>query len=267
MSLAQRLLAKPAAGALVIVVFVWVVFAVLSTARGNSAFLSIPGTLGYLDVAAQVGIIGTAVALLMIAGEFDLSVGSMVGFAGIMIGICVTIWGLPIWLSIIIAVALTTGLGAINGIIVVRTGLPSFIVTLATLFIIAGLSSVLTSLVTNITYIPISPTLIAADPLAAIFTWKLSFKIGDQTTDFQASIVWWIIIATVGAYILGSTPVRQLDRRRRRLAERGAQPRRPGGAGEDHAVRHDGLLGRDPGRPSRACASRRPTSCAAAASS
>ena len=54
----------------------------LSTARGNSAFLSIPGTLGYLDVAAQVGIIGTAVALLMIAGEFDLSVGSMVGFAG-----------------------------------------------------------------------------------------------------------------------------------------------------------------------------------------
>ena len=157
-SLAQRLLAKPAAGALVIVVFVWVVFAVLSTARGNSAFLSIPGTLGYLDVAAQVGIIGTAVALLMIAGEFDLSVGSMVGFAGIMIGICVTIWGLPIWLSIVIAVALTTGLGVINGIIVVRTGLPSFIVTLATLFIIAGLSSVLTSLVTNITYIPISPT-------------------------------------------------------------------------------------------------------------
>ena len=80
-------LASPPAGALVIVVFVWVVFAVLSTARGNSAFLVVPGTLGYLDVAAQVGIIGTAVALLMIAGEFDLSVGSMVGFAGIMIGI------------------------------------------------------------------------------------------------------------------------------------------------------------------------------------
>jgi simple sugar transport system permease protein len=153
-SLGQRLLAKPAAGALVIVVFVWVVFAVLSTARGNTAFLSIPGTLGYLDVAAQVGIIGTAVALLMIAGEFDLSVGSMVGFAGIVIGICATIYGLPIWLSIVVAMVLTTCLGAINGFIVVRTGLPSFIVTLATLFIIAGLSSVLTSLVTNITYIP-----------------------------------------------------------------------------------------------------------------
>jgi len=202
-SLAQRLLAKPAAGALVIVVFVWFVFVVLSLARGNTAFLTIPGTLGYLDVAAQVGIIGTAVALLMIAGEFDLSVGSMVGFAGIVIGICATIWGLPIWLSIVIAMVLATGLGAINGYIVVRTGLPSFIVTLATLFIIAGLSSVLTSVVTNITYIPISPDRIAADPIAGIFTWKLTFKFGEATADFQVSIVLWIVIAIIGAYILG----------------------------------------------------------------
>jgi simple sugar transport system permease protein len=78
----------------------------------------------------------------MIAGEFDLSIGSMVGFAGIVIGIGVTIWGLPLWLSIILAMVVTTILGVFNGIIVVRTGLPSFIVTLATLFIIRGASSV-----------------------------------------------------------------------------------------------------------------------------
>jgi simple sugar transport system permease protein len=203
LSLAQRLLAKPAAGALVIVVFVWVVFAVLSVARGTTAFISIPGTFGYLDVAAQVGIIGTAVALLMIAGEFDLSVGSMVGFAGIVIGICTTIWGLPIWISILIAMVLATVLGAANGFIVVRTGLPSFIVTLATLFIIAGMSSVLTSIVTNITYIPIDPARISADPLGALFSWKASFRVADQPVDFQVSILFWIVIAVVGAYILG----------------------------------------------------------------
>lgn len=202
-SLAQRLLTKPAAGALVIVVFVWLVFLVLSVARGSSAFYSIPGTLGYLDVAAQVGIIGTAVALLMIAGEFDLSVGSMVGFSGIVIGICATIWGLPIWLSILISMALTTMLGVMNGLLVVRTGLPSFIVTLATLFIIGGLSSVLTSVVTNITYIPIPPDRIAADPLAGLFNWKVSFLVGQQTVDFQASIIWWLVIAAIGAYVLG----------------------------------------------------------------
>jgi len=203
--LTQRILARPAAGALVIVVFVWIVFAILSLARGSTAFLSIGGTLGYLDVAAQVGIIGTAVALLMVAGEFDLSVGSMVGFAGIVIGICATIWGLPIWLSIVIAMALATTLGAINGFIVVRTGLPSFIVTLATLFIIAGLSSVLTSFVTNITYIPIAPDRIASDPISGIFTWKVSTRIGDQAAEFQSSILWWLVIAVIGAYVLGRT--------------------------------------------------------------
>ena len=127
--------------------------------HGQHRVPRLAGTLNYLDVAAQVGIIATSVALLMIAGEFDLSIGSMVGFAGIIIGIGVTIWGLPVWLSILLSMALTTFLGVVNGFIVVRTGLPSFIVTLATLFIIRGFSSVLTSSVSPITYIPIDPTL------------------------------------------------------------------------------------------------------------
>lgn len=205
LSLAQRILARPAAGALIIVVFVWVVFAAISLARGNPAFLGVAGTLNYLDVAAQVGILATSVALLMIAGEFDLSIGSIVGFAGIIIGIAVTIWGLPLWLGIILAMVLSTLLGVINGLIVVRTGLPSFIVTLATLFIIRGASSVLTSTVTNITYIPISPTAVAGDPLGALFGWSLPITVGDQSTSLQVSIILWIVIALIGVYVLGRT--------------------------------------------------------------
>jgi simple sugar transport system permease protein len=170
---------------------------VLSLTRGNGAFLGLAGALNYLDVASQVGILATAVALLMIAGEFDLSIGSMVGFAGIVIGIGVTIWGLPLWLSIILAMVVTTILGVFNGIIVVRTGLPSFIVTLATLFIIRGASSVLTSSVTNITYIPIDPQTIAND--LPIETG------GGATTSIQVSIVFWVLIAIAGIYVLGRT--------------------------------------------------------------
>ena len=202
LSLTQRILARPAAGALIIVVFVWVVFAAISVAKGNLAFIAPSGTLNYLDVAAQVGIVGTAVALLMIAGEFDLSIGSLVGFAGIVIGIGVTIWGLPVWLSILISIAATTILGVLNGIIVVRTGLPSFIVTLATLFIIRGFSSVLTSVVTNITYIPIDRTAIANDPIAGFFNW--STPVGNGAA-LKVSILWWILLAAVGVYILGRT--------------------------------------------------------------
>ena len=206
LSLTQRVLARPATGALIIVVFVWIVFAGITLARGSTAFIGLAGTLNYLDVAAQVGIIATAVALLMIAGEFDLSIGSMVGFAGIIMGIGATIWNLPVWLSILLAMALATALGAVNGFIVVRTGLPSFIVTLATLFIIRGASSVLTSIVSPITYIPIEPAKIASDPLASIFAWTLPFQLGGgATTSFQVSIVFWIVIAIVGIYILGRT--------------------------------------------------------------
>lgn len=198
----RRLLARPAVGALLIVVFVWVVFAAISLARGSTAFLGAAGTLNYLDVAAQIGIVATAVALLMIAGEFDLSIGSMVGFAGIMIGIGVTIWGLPIWLALLIAMAASTFLGVLNGLIVVRTGLPSFIVTLATLFIIRGFSSVLTSFVTNITYIPIAPDKIASDPIAGLFNW--STPVGDGAS-LKVSILWWLLIAVIGVYVLGRT--------------------------------------------------------------
>lgn len=196
-SAGARVLAHPATGALLITVFVWVVFALLSLRTGNPVFLTPVGTLSYLDVAAQVGIVATAVALLMIAGEFDLSIGSLVGFAGIMIGLLVTEMGWPIWASIIAAMVLTTGLGVINGFIVVRTGLPSFIVTLATLFLIRGLTQVITAVVTNITFIPIDRAAVAADPIAWLFNWSAG--------GLKVSVLWWILIVIVGAWILGRT--------------------------------------------------------------
>jgi simple sugar transport system permease protein len=194
----QRFLARPAAGATIIVIFVWLVFATLSAISGSFVFITEP--LGYLDVAAQVGIVGTSVALLMIAGEFDLSIGSLVGFAGIIIGILVVEFGLPIWLSILISMAITTGLGAVNGIIVVRTGLPSFIVTLATLNIIRGMTQAVTAQITNITYIRIDHTLIEADPIAWIFNWSAG-----PSGAFKVSVVWWMLIAAVGTYVLAKT--------------------------------------------------------------
>ncbi len=193
----QRLLGRPAAGAAIIAIFVWVVFAI---AGGQHGFLGLAGTLSYLDVAAQVGILGTSVALLMLAGEFDLSVGSLVGFAGIVIGILVTEFGLPIWLSILISIVATTGLGVVNGLLVVRTGLPSFIVTLATLFIIRGVTIAATAVITNITYIPIDRALIAADPIAGFFNWS-----GGPGNDFKVSMIWWLVLAAIGAYVLART--------------------------------------------------------------
>lgn len=199
----QRLLARPATGAALIAVFVWIVFAVIDLANGGtSPFLQPDGTLNYLDVAAQVGIIGTSVALLMIGGEFDLSIGALVGFAGIAIGILSTEAGLPLWLSILLAIALTTLLGAVNGWLVVRTNLPSFIVTLATLFIIRGATQALTAQITNITFIPIDRAVVAADPIAWLFNWSVPIV---ERAEIKASMFWWILLTAAGAYLFART--------------------------------------------------------------
>ena len=75
-------------------VLVFVFFAVTA---GGSGLFSAKGIVNFLEVSAQLGILAAPVALLMIAGEFDLSVGSMIGFAGILIAIPAVFWGWPIW--------------------------------------------------------------------------------------------------------------------------------------------------------------------------
>ena len=56
-------------------------------AAGDSGMFSAEGTINWSTVAAYLGIIAVGAALLMIAGEFDLSVGSMIGFAGMNAGL------------------------------------------------------------------------------------------------------------------------------------------------------------------------------------
>ena len=64
------------------------------------------GIITFLEVSAQLGILAVFASLLMIAGEFDLSVGSMIGFAGVAIAIPVSEFGWPIWAAIVFAFGL-----------------------------------------------------------------------------------------------------------------------------------------------------------------
>ena len=64
---------------------------------GAAALYSLQGSMTFLTLSAELGIIATAAALLIIAGEFDLSVGSMIGFAGVVIGRPVRDLGWPLW--------------------------------------------------------------------------------------------------------------------------------------------------------------------------
>lgn len=135
MSSLRRALIRPELGGMVGTVAVFTVFILLAH---DSGMFSAQGIMNWSTVSAQFMIIAVGACLLMIAGEFDLSVGSMIGFAGMMIAIFGVTLGWPMWIAILITFAICIAFGALNGYIVVRTGLPSFIVTLATLFILRG---------------------------------------------------------------------------------------------------------------------------------
>ena len=149
-SFLSRQLNKPELGAISGAVLVFVLFGL--TAGGTGMFAP-DGILNWSTVSAQLGLIAIGACLLMIAGEFDLSIGSMIGFGGIMIAVPTVYWDWPVWLSIIFAFAGAMSIGFINGYIVVRTGLPSFIVSLAFLFILRGLTIGLSQFFTNRTII------------------------------------------------------------------------------------------------------------------
>jgi ribose/xylose/arabinose/galactoside ABC-type transport system permease subunit len=137
----RRWLISPEIGALIGAVVVWLFL------WGNGQTFGTAGTtLNWLDSAAPYGIMATAIALLMIGGEFDLSSGVLTGASAMMIGLISRFMmgeGVHIGFAILVSFAVAGSIGWANGYLVVKTGLPSFIITLSSFFIIQGLMLVM----------------------------------------------------------------------------------------------------------------------------
>ncbi|MEM9780173.1 MAG: ABC transporter permease, partial [Pseudomonadota bacterium] len=117
MSGLRKALIRPELGGIVGTIAVFTFF--LLTAADSGMF-NFQGVMNWSIVSAQFMIIAVGACLLMIAGEFDLSVGSMIGFAGMMIAIFGVTLGWPIWLAILVTFTLCVCIGGISGWIVVR---------------------------------------------------------------------------------------------------------------------------------------------------
>ena len=198
-----RLLRRPELGALAGAIVVWVFFGFLAVIGTAPGFLTWRGTFSYLEVAAQLGIIAVPVALLMIGGEFDLSVGSMVGLSGAIMAIMANNMGAPLWLGAVVALGVALGVGWLNGIMVVRTGLPSFIITLGSLFIIRGLTIGSTRLITGRTQLGSLDDM----PGYAIMRYIFAIDLPLFGANFSISIFWWLAIGIVASWVLLRTRV------------------------------------------------------------
>ena len=222
--LVRKLLARPEFGAMAGTLLVVAIFAM---AAGDSGMFNAEGSVNWGTVAAFLGIIAVGAALLMIAGEFDLSVGSMIGFAGMMVAIPILEWGWAPSLAVLFAFACAMALGWLNGWLVIKTGLPSFIVTLAFFFILRGLSLAVAVLLTGKTILSSSGDVVLheammADPIVnALFHGHVLTGLFDalSAAGWMAArddgtalaigvpkvVVWWLLLTAVGAFVLART--------------------------------------------------------------
>lgn len=190
LNLAERLIRVawigPAAAAIVIYIF----FAFVGGAGG---FTTMAGTAGWLNTAAELGIIAIPIGLLMIAGEFDLSTGSVVGAAAITVALGTGFYGIPIGYTITAALSLGVVVGCFNAFLVNTTRMPSFIVTLASNFILAGTSLGVSRLISGSSNVSIRD----AGWAEHLLSTKWNF--------FNVSILWYAFAALLAAWVLRQT--------------------------------------------------------------
>src|SRR5436189_2478394 len=192
-----RLLIRPDIGALLGAIAVFFAFGYFARSVNR---IGDPGiAAGWTDQAAQYGIVAVPVALLMIGGEFDLSAGVMIGSSGLLLGYLTTFQDINVWPAIALVLVFGVVIGLVNGITVVKTKLPSFIVTLATFFVLQGVNAAGTLKLTGQTAIQDIDTARGFESARKLFAGDLTHYA------FKVQVLWWIGITIVGAWLLAKT--------------------------------------------------------------
>ena len=212
-----RIMRRPELGAMAGLVVVVAFF--LLTA--NASMFTLAGIMSWMVPAAQLGILAVAASLLMIAGEFDLSIGSMIAFAGMIFGACLVFWDIPLWLAIVVTLAMAACYGFINAQIVLWTGLPSFIVTLAFLFGLKGATLVGLKIITGLTLLGGVKEATEGNWLRMFFAdnafessfmwmgsmgWIDTFKNGlPKAKGVPVEVLWLLVLTVVATFVLTRT--------------------------------------------------------------
>ena len=178
-------------------VFVWAFFAIFA----HDGFLSVQGTKSYLQVSSEIGILAIGVALLMISGEFDLSVGSLIGFSSMSVTLLTVEANMSMPIASILTLVMVMFIGYCNGITVVKSGLPSFIITLGSLFMVRGVTIAVSKMVTGRTQLGGLEESKGYNIMSSLFSNSLTIS----ETDLPISILWWVLFGVLGYLLLKHT--------------------------------------------------------------
>ncbi|KRE39127.1 ribose ABC transporter permease [Janibacter sp. Soil728] len=192
------LFARPEIGALIGALAVAALFLAVAP-----SFRSLGNTGTILYAAASIGIMAVGVSLLMVGGEFDLSTGVAATASGICAALTAWNFGLNVWIGVIAALVFSLAVGAFNGWMLMRTGLPSFLVTLGTFFVLQGANLAVTRLVGGTVSTPTISDMAGYESARSVFAW--SVQIGP--VDIKSLVVYWLIMVVVAALVLQKTSV------------------------------------------------------------
>ena len=194
----QKLLGRPEVGALVGAIVLFVFFASVSqTFIQPNAFATV------LYGSSTIGIMAVGVSLLMIGGEFDLSTGVAVISSALTASLFSWYFSTNVWVGVGLALVVSLGIGFINGWILIKTKLPSFIVTLATFLMLTGLNLGLTRLIGGSVSSPSISTMDGFSSAQAIFASSVTLG----GVEIKITVFIWIALVAVASWVLLRTRV------------------------------------------------------------
>ncbi|HEY8717797.1 ABC transporter permease [Pengzhenrongella sp.] len=197
-SLLHALLARPEFGALIAAAGIYAFFFAVAPPFRHLASLS-----NVLYQSSTLGIVAAGVALLMIGGEFDLSAGVSAVTSALTASMFSYQLGLNLWVGAMVALALALLIGFVNGYLVVKTHIPSFLVTLSTFFILQGLNLGVTKLLTGTVATASISEMDGYSQLQAVF--NAAFHVGGIT--IRITVIWWLLFVALATWIMLRTKI------------------------------------------------------------
>ena len=186
-----RYVLRPEIGSIVSLVAVIAFFVIV----GGASASQLLGAASWINFAANLGIVALPVGLLMVAGEMDISIGAMIPAGSMTVAIVSGYFGMPILVGMLCALGLGVLVGLLNGILAVRTSVPSLIITLGSLVAMQGVVLGGSVLITGGAGVTLEPA-----PWAKFLFGQL---IGGS---FQVIIFWWLALTAVFWFFVHRTP-------------------------------------------------------------
>jgi simple sugar transport system permease protein len=194
----QRMLIRPEMGAAIGAIGLFVIFLIVAPPFREAASLST-----VLYASSTIGIMACGVALLMIGGEFDLSAGVAVTFSSLAASMLAYNLHLNLWVGAGLALILALSVGFLNGYLVMKTKIPSFLITLSSFFMITGINLAVTKLVSG---------QVATQSVSDMQGWDSAHRVFASSiplfgVEIRITVLWWLVFTAIATYVLFKTKV------------------------------------------------------------